>query len=117
MKNKRPKTNVYFLDQMFNRRSTKDVKNEQYNGECKVINIMTYCAACETQTTRKNQMDGFHLCGSCIDLTPPEIYVKVADSIENELRRESPSFIDWDEEDLDYLYYTFWCEDENPPSN
>lgn len=116
MKNKRPgKTNVFHLDQLLKRRSKETTKCNHKQG--KVINMMTYCAACESQITIKNKIGGFYLCNDCSDLTPPEIYVKVADSIENDLRKEIPSYIDWDEEDLDYLYYTFWCEDENPPIN
>lgn len=115
MKNKRPgETNVFYLDQLLKSRS-KEIKN--YNTKSKVINMMTYCSACERQITIKNKIGGFYLCEGCRDLTPPEIYVKVSDIIEKDLRKEIPSYIDWDEEDLDYLYYTFWCEDENPPIN
>lgn len=111
------KNNVYSLDQLLKRRkSLKTCTNQNTNGQ--VINMMTYCSCCEKQTTKKNFSGGFYLCDDCVDLTPSEIYVKVVDNIENDLKSEIQSYIDWDAEDLDYLYYMVWCDDnDTPPLN
>jgi hypothetical protein len=72
----------------------------------KVVSMMTTCEVCEKHITKKNQFNGFHLCDNCNTLTPPEIYLKLTSSLEEEV----PSYVDWDA-DLDYLYENFWLSE------
>ncbi|MNC00863.1 hypothetical protein D3C81_760840 [compost metagenome] len=114
---KRPKsTKVHYLNQkLLKSRSTET--NNTINKD-NVIELMTCCEICDTITTKKNFINGMYMCEECAELSASEIYNKVASTIENNIKNEMQTYINWDEEDLDYLYYTFWCDNnDNSPNN
>lgn len=109
---KRPQpTNVHYLDQKMLRSRRNTGKKYRDN----LIEIMTCCELCKTRTTKKNFVNGLYLCDDCESIPGPEIYTKVVDDIEQDLRKEIQNYINWDEEDLDQLYYMVWCDNE--PTN
>lgn len=98
MKNKK----VHYFD--FTKNNNKYSTNK-LNKKAKILSIMTYCQVCKTETTKKIEVNSFHLCDKCHNLTPPEIYLKITEE-----KKETPKYIDWDA-DLDHLYYHFWLDD------
>ena len=113
---RRPTSNVYYLDQKRrNVKKSNKTTNKQFNNN--VIELTTCCEVCGCKTTKKNFINGMYMCEDCIALSPSEIYNKVADDIEDYFKQEIQEYINWDNEDLDYLYYTVWCDDNNKPTN
>lgn len=110
---KRPNlTNVRYLDQKtLNCRNISTGKKYMNN----LIEMMTCCEICNSKTTKKNYVNGLYLCEDCESLSASEIYTKIADDFENKLKKEVQNYINWDEEDLDHLYYMVWCDNE--PTN
>jgi hypothetical protein len=106
----RPKnTTVYYLDQkLLKSRKTSVIVKKQ---KCQVIELMVKCELCGKTTTKKHFVNGLYVCENCESLSAIDKYSKVIDKFEKDLEKEVYEYVDWDQEDLDKLYYKFWVDE------
>ncbi|MDF2533886.1 MAG: hypothetical protein K0R18_43 [Bacillales bacterium] len=106
MKNKKPNCGkVQYFDFTPKRSRRTMTKKHSSNRPAKIFSIMTYCQVCKKEITKKYEVNDFHLCDKCHNLTPPEIYLEVTKN-DKEIQR----YVNWDA-DLEHLYYHFWLDD------